>query len=182
MIFRAVRFLLRSVSMRRDPVGYARSIGVSIGVGTVIYAPSADMFGSDPYLISIGEGVHITNGVKFITHDGGVLIFRRHHPSLDYTAPIVVEDNVYLGTNAILLPGVTVGRGSVVAAGAVVSRDVPPGTVVGGVPARFIKTASEYLAGLEAKSLGCGELSAAEKGRFLKRRFPRSEVAKRNVT
>jgi maltose O-acetyltransferase len=51
---------------------------------------------------------------------------------------VVIEDHAWLGTRAMVLPGVTVGRGAVVAAGAVVTKDVPPYTIVGGVPARVI--------------------------------------------
>jgi tetrahydrodipicolinate N-succinyltransferase len=53
--------------------------------------------------------------------------------------PIVVEDDVWIGTNAVILSGVTLGRGSVVAAGAVVGKDIPPYAIVGGVPAKVIK-------------------------------------------
>ncbi len=55
------------------------------------------------------------------------------------TKPITIKDNVWIATDAIILPGVTIGEGAVVAAGAVVSKDVEPWTVVGGNPARFIK-------------------------------------------
>ena len=54
-------------------------------------------------------------------------------------APIRLGDDVWIGANATVLPGVAIGDGAVVAAGAVVTRDVPPMTVVGGVPARVIK-------------------------------------------
>jgi maltose O-acetyltransferase len=54
------------------------------------------------------------------------------------TAPVVIEDFAWLGSRAMVLPGVTVGKGAVVAAGAVVTRDVPPYAIVGGVPARVI--------------------------------------------
>lgn len=54
-------------------------------------------------------------------------------------APIVIEDNVWVGSGAILLPGITIGKGSVVAAGAVVTNDVEPYIVVGGVPAKKIR-------------------------------------------
>ena len=54
--------------------------------------------------------------------------------------PVVIEDGVWIGARVTLLPGVTIGRGSVVAAGAVVNKDVPPNTLVGGVPARILRT------------------------------------------
>ena len=56
-----------------------------------------------------------------------------------YNAPVVVEEDVWIGARAILLSGVTIGRGSIVAAGAVVTKDVPPYCIVGGVPARIIR-------------------------------------------
>lgn len=65
------------------------------------------------------------------------------------TRSVVIEDNVWIGTRALILPGVTLGRGSVVSAGAVVTRDVPPLTIVAGVPARQVGTrpsaAAEYV-------------------------------------
>lgn len=53
--------------------------------------------------------------------------------------PITIEDDVWVGAHAVVLPGVTIGRGSVLAAGAVVTKDVAPYSVVGGVPAKYIK-------------------------------------------
>lgn len=178
MLIRALKYAVRSIQIRRNPVSYARKIGVRIGDGSHIYAPSHDMFGSDPYLIRIGRDVHITNGVKFITHDGGTLIFRSRFPDLDYSAPIIIGDNVYLGTNCILLPGVRVGNDCVVAAGAVVARDVPSGSVVGGVPAKFIKTTNEYLLGLQKKSLKCGHFKADDKAKYLKNHYAVDEAWK----
>ena len=61
--------------------------------------------------------------------------------------PVVIEDDVLIGANAVVLEGVRVGRGAVVAAGAVVIEDVPAGAVVAGVPARVIKQASEVASG-----------------------------------
>lgn len=81
--------------------------------------------------VTIGAHVCINNGVKILTasHE----IRDPHWPS--FAKPIVIEDYAWIATNAIVLPGVTIGRGAVVAAGAVVSRDVPPGTVAIGNPA-----------------------------------------------
>lgn len=57
----------------------------------------------------------------------------------EYNKDVVVEEDVWMGVNVTLLSGVNVGRGSIVAAGAVVTKDVPPYSIVGGVPAKFIK-------------------------------------------
>ena len=55
-------------------------------------------------------------------------------------APIVIEDNVWIGANVAIMPGVTIGKHSVVAAGSVVTTDVPPDSVVAGVPAKVVRT------------------------------------------
>jgi acetyltransferase-like isoleucine patch superfamily enzyme len=56
------------------------------------------------------------------------------------TTPVAIGDDIWIGANAVILPGVTIGEHSVVAAGAVVTKDVPPHSLVAGVPARIIKT------------------------------------------
>jgi maltose O-acetyltransferase len=88
--------------------------------------------------IVIGDHCQISARVSFETIDHQLIpVPEGKRPS--QSAPIVVENNVWIGSGAILLPGVTVGQGAVVAAGAVVTKDVRPFTVVGGVPARVIK-------------------------------------------
>ena len=103
-------------------------------------------FGSEPYLISIAEHVTIAGGVTFITHDGATCVFR-HRPGFGHVIKykrIVVHHNCFIGSRSIILQGTSIGPDSVVAAGAVVTRDVPPGSVVAGSPARVIMTIDEY--------------------------------------
>jgi acetyltransferase-like isoleucine patch superfamily enzyme len=88
--------------------------------------------------IQIGNGVMIAPKVSLIT--GGHPLPRAERREYLSFAPIVIEDDVWIGTAAVVTQGVTIGTGAVVAAGAVVTRDVPANTVVAGVPARVIKT------------------------------------------
>lgn len=101
-------------------------------------------FGSEPYLIKIGNHCTISGGVKFTTHDGGSWIFRDEIPDLNVFGKIEIKDNCFIGMDTIILPNVTIGPNSVVGAGSVVSRDVPPNTVVAGVPAKIISSVEEY--------------------------------------
>lgn len=89
--------------------------------------------------ISIGNKVLISWGVNILenyyhtTADGGVK-----------SAPVHIEDKVWIGCNAIILAGVTIGRGSVIAAGSVVTKDVAPGMMVGGNPAKVIRETAPW--------------------------------------
>lgn len=126
---------------------------------------------TEPWLITLGENVHITNNVNFITHDGGTLLFRNRVPDLEITKPIKVGNNVYFGNNVIVLPGVTIGNNVVIGAGAVVSRSIPDNSVAVGVPAKVIKSADEYLEKLQKESLHLGSLKGEIKDRALMQYF-----------
>ncbi len=90
--------------------------------------------------IRIGRNVGIGPAVKIITsyHEGDDKEKAIIHTPVVFK-PVVIEDDADIGTGSVILPGVTVGRGAQVGAGAVVSRDVEPYTVVGGVPARILR-------------------------------------------
>lgn len=101
-------------------------------------------FGSEPYLIEIGNNVEVTNGVRFITHDGGAWIFREKDPTLDIFGKIKIGNNVFIGLNTIILPNVEIGDNVVIGAGSIVTRDIPTNTVVCGIPARVITNVEDY--------------------------------------
>ena len=89
--------------------------------------------------VIIGNNVGIAYGVSIITSSNpsaSPLIQGYYHP---YTAPVTIHDNVWVGANATILPGVTIGECSIVAAGALVNKDIPPYSVVAGIPAKVIK-------------------------------------------
>lgn len=90
--------------------------------------------------ISIGNYVHTGVNVMFMAFNHGFYTTEIPTKEQDYMdAPIVVEDDVWIGGGSIILAGVTIGKGAIIAAGAVVNRDVPPYAIVGGVPAKIIK-------------------------------------------
>ena len=127
-----------------------------ISIGTIGLIKAVNTFQSGKN-IKLGEDVFINSGCHFqdqggitigdhslighncvlatLNHDQDPMKRADLHP-----APIVIGNRVWLGANVTVLPGVTIGDGAIVAAGAVVSKDVPPNTVVGGTPARVLKT------------------------------------------
>lgn len=110
--------------------------GKNLTIGKDVFINSGCHF-QDQGGIVIGDSVLIGHNVVFATidHDLDPTQNRKNH-----YAPIQIGAHAWIGSNAVILPGVSIGDWSVVAAGAVVTRNVPPYTVVGGVPARVIKT------------------------------------------
>jgi acetyltransferase-like isoleucine patch superfamily enzyme len=120
---------------------YFRKQGARIGEDCQLDVSS---LGPEPYLVSIGNHVFISPGVIFHTHDGGVWVLRDKSPGIRVYGPITIEDNCIIGANTMLLAGVTIGRNSIVGAGSVVIADVPPDSIVMGVPARTTGSVKKY--------------------------------------
>lgn len=144
-VFFKIRLFL-SDEVRKADV-YADYYKVNMGKNIVITGNVS--FGSEPYLITIGDNVRITDGVTFHNHDGGVGILRTKYPGIDVIKPINIGNNVFIGSHATIMPGVTVGNNVIIGASSVVTRDIPDDVVVAGIPAKIIKTLPEY----EAKIL-----------------------------
>ena len=149
-----------------SPLKYAKKLGVNMGEKIYIYGKVS--WNTEPWLITLGNNVHLTNGVKFITHDGGTLIYRHQISDLEITKPIKVGDNVYIGNDVIILPGVTIGNNVIIGAGAVVSKSIPDNSVAVGVPAKVIKTADQYFEKIKKESLHLGHLKGKDKDRALR--------------
>ena len=162
MFKKIYRFIYKSTIGKLNPVKYAKKIGVNFHKNS-LYIYGKVEWGTEPWLITLGERVFITDGVKFINHDGGVLLFRNIIPELEIAKPITIGNNVYIGNNVIILPGVSIGNNVVVGAGAVVTKDIPDNSVVVGVPARVIKTTDEYFEKAKKESVGLGHLNGRKK-------------------
>jgi acetyltransferase-like isoleucine patch superfamily enzyme len=126
----------------------ARRLGVHVGPETVLYGGVS--FGSEPWLVHIGRGTWVTHGVRFITHDGSIQVVRNGPfgippgTSLNRYDAVVVGENCFIGVQAILLPGTTIGDHSIVGAGSVVSGTVPSRTIVAGNPARVVGKVADF--------------------------------------
>lgn len=144
-MFRIIRQLLEKIEVRMcnefTIENYFRKKGYMVGKNNRIFIK---YLGSEPYLVKIGNNCAIAEGVRFITHDGVSSILRKEVPNLHVFGKIEIKDNSFIGMDAIILPDVTIGPNSAVGAGSVVTKDVPPNTVVAGVPVKVICSLEHY--------------------------------------
>lgn len=148
-MFRFVRNVIRSRLERYRLARYTdytiaeyfRQQGAQIGDDCRILVRS---FGSEPFLVRIGNHCTIAPHVAFVTHDGGTWVLTEELPSLQKFGTIEILDNCFIGIHTVIMGNVRIGPNSIVAAGAVVTKDVPPNTVVGGCPAKKICSLEEY--------------------------------------
>jgi acetyltransferase-like isoleucine patch superfamily enzyme len=142
---------------------YARYLGVNIGDNCNIQKVS---FGSEPYLIEIGNHVQITNGTKIFTHGGG-WVFRDQYPKLDYFGKVKIKNNVYIGNNSMIMPGVTIGNDVIVGAGSIVTKSIPDGKIVAGNPARIVGESKDFVEKIKQYDVGSKGMGFDEKKKYL---------------
>lgn len=163
------KIYLKLMPMKKYPT-YLRKKGAVIGNNC--YINKSVSFGSEPYLIKLGDHVRITSGVQLVTHDGAVWVLRGRDScdefnDADCFGRIVIENNVHIGKNAIIMPGVYIGRNSIIGCGSVVTHNIPSDSVAVGVPARVIETIDEYANKMRLKCVSTKHMSPKDKQRYL---------------
>ena len=142
------RFMVRliNLSARHVPGGYFRAklhrikgveIGNNVWIGEEVYIDN-----EFPFLIFIEDNVEIAAYSMIMAHSRDLHLLKpgKYVSDLGYPpSPVRIKKNAWLGLHSIVLGGVTIGEGSVIAAGAVVTKDVPDFALAGGVPAKVIK-------------------------------------------
>ena len=136
------RWRWRLLSTLIGPVRAARAMGVLVGDDCRILSLAVS---AEYELISIGDRVTISSDVLFVTHDGAGWLVRDEEGRRHYwLARIAIGSDVFVGARAVIMPGVRIGDRCIVAAGSVVTRSVPDGSIVGGNPARLIGSFDEF--------------------------------------
>lgn len=163
---------LRMRRLRRNhPIAYARALGVAVGQGCRFLGVTEATFGSEPYMITIGDHVTLTHGVEIVTHDGGVWVFREEFPDIDVFAPVVIGSNVFIGLRAIIMPGVVIGDNVIVGAGSIVTRAVPSNSVVAGMPAKKLRGLDEYKTAVLSRAMHIRSMGKDDKRHVLESRY-----------
>lgn len=159
MVFKSIIKIMAKVyylHIKRDNVAFARYMGVRVGQHCQILANPSMAFGTEPWLIKLGDHVDITAGVTFLNHEGAMWCVRgmnEQYRNDDMFRPITVGNNVMIGVNSLIMPGVRIGNNVIIAGHSVVTRDVPDGAIVAGVPAKQISSLESFIDKLKDKEL-----------------------------
>ena len=131
--------------LRHGRIGAARKFGVKIGQDCRVYSRIVP---SEPWLLTIGDRVTISENVRIITHDGAGWLLNDEKGRRYRYAPVAIGSTVFVGAGSTIMPGVRVGDRVVIGAGSVVTKSVPSNSVVVGSPARIIGTYDDFEARL----------------------------------
>lgn len=107
---------------------------------------------TDPEYVSLGNNVHFSD-CTILGHDGSIaMLDHALGEILDSVGYVVIHDNVFIGYNAVIMPNCSIGPNAIVAAGSIVTKDVPPNAIVGGVPAAVIGNLDEHVERLRERT------------------------------
>lgn len=160
-IFNQIKMLYYRVFC--DKISVYRKHGMKIGNGCFINTWN---FLGECYLIEIGDKVRITDGVKIFTHGGGNIL-RESYPNFDFFGKVCIGNNVYIGNNAMIMPGITIGNNVVIGAGSIVTKNVPDGVVIAGNPAKIVGSIDNYRDKYLQYNLDCKHMNGQEKKKYL---------------
>tara|TARA_B100001063_G_scaffold70884_1_gene64983 strand:- start:5772 stop:6302 length:531 start_codon:yes stop_codon:yes gene_type:complete len=149
-------------------------LGVHFGDGCRFIAVKRQTFGSEPYLIKLGNFVSISEGVRFITHDGGVWVHRnldKSNEKIDHFGRIVIGNNVFIGMNVTILPNINIGDNCVIGTGSIVTKDIPSNSVVAGVPAKVLSSVDKYYSKNKNNFVNLKGLNHREKEKILRETY-----------
>lgn len=160
-------FILKAGEETRN--NYLRRQGVKIGKNSKVHTVA---FSTEPYLVEIGDNARITSGTIFITHDGGVNVLAEDVDGGIF-GKIKIGNNVFIGTNSIILLNTTIGDNCIVGAGSVVRGQFPDNSVIVGNPAKIImKTSVQKLLYRQSPGLvKTNNIPRAECTRRIKKHF-----------
>ena len=161
MLKRIIHYCLKHFASKER---YARYIGVHLGVNNEIQ--DNDLWSSEPYLISVGNNNQFVRGAKIFTH-GGNKVLRCKESDFDSFGKVTIGNGVYIGANSLIMPGVDVGDGALIAAGSVVTKSVPAYVVVGGNPAKILCTIDEFYERNKKYNAHTKHMSTEEKRKYL---------------
>lgn len=145
MIMKIVNFIFSNIAMIICPVKYAKSLGVDISDDTILLGRT--IWGSEPWLISIGAKTRVSKHCTFWNHDGAISVIQNmdeKFKNIVKFGKIKIGNNCFIGANVTILCDVEISDNSIVGAGSVVTKDIPTGEVWGGAPAKYICKTNEY--------------------------------------
>lgn len=108
----------------------------------------------------------MTNGVKFFTH-GGSWFFTKELPNFDTFGKVIIKNNVYIGNNTLIMPGVTIGNNVIIGAGSVITKSISDNSVVAGNPARNISDIESTKLAMLAYNVESKQMNPEEKKKYL---------------
>lgn len=131
-------------------------------------------YGSEPYLITIGDKTTISFDVAFVTHDAATRVIRNlpdGDPETVIYGPIKIGKNCFIGCRSVILPNVTIGDNTIIGAGSIVNRSIPSNCVAAGNPCKVICTLDEYREKHKKDFLYMVSMPFDEKKKFLTKHF-----------